>query len=282
MFLFYLGIYTENVLEAVRILQNNHVPQFVSQVHLAIESLLNVPQVEIDENEFLDSSRLVYDGVRDIRRAVLVGIYDDFENDTSSDDDLNSENSLYDNEDNDDVIVETCSNKSYFEVEQIDESEYPEVDGYGIESAVDAMKNLPDEEKSLIAEKVDEFHTEQQKFDMEVSKWRQEGNDLIKLAMKMSSIMVTMTDFTQGEGPLKTNGDIIAAAQQISETGTQLDKLARQIADHCVESSTKKDLLAYLQRIALYCHQLDICSKVQRCSYFSTSLYSIKYVIKSY
>ena len=90
MFLFYLGIYTENVLEAVRILQNNHVPQFVSQVHLAIESLLNVPQVEIDENEFLDSSRLVYDGVRDIRRAVLVGIYDDFENDTSSDDDLNS------------------------------------------------------------------------------------------------------------------------------------------------------------------------------------------------
>ena len=98
MFLFYLGIYTENVLEAVRILQNNHVPQFVSQVHLAIESLLNVPQVEIDENEFLDSSRLVYDGVRDIRRAVLVGISDDFENDTSSDDDLNSENSLYDNE----------------------------------------------------------------------------------------------------------------------------------------------------------------------------------------
>ena len=34
------------------------------------------------------------------------------------------------------------------------------------------------------------------------------------------------------------------------------------IADQCPESTTKKDLLAYLQRIALYCHQLNITSKV--------------------
>merc|ERR1712142_798580 len=101
------GIYTENVLEAVKILQDNHVPQFVSQVHLAIESLLNVPQVDIDENEFLDASRLVYDGVRDIRRAVLVGIYDEIESDTTSDssDDLNSASSS-----DDDDIVEIGSN----------------------------------------------------------------------------------------------------------------------------------------------------------------------------
>lgn len=31
----------------------------------------------------------------------------------------------------------------------------------------------------------------------------------------------------------------------------------------CPESSTKKDLIAYLQRIALYCHQLNITSKVK-------------------
>lgn len=31
----------------------------------------------------------------------------------------------------------------------------------------------------------------------------------------------------------------------------------------CPDSSCKTDLLAYLQRIALYCHQLNICSKVK-------------------
>lgn len=56
---------------------------------------------------------------------------------------------------------------------------------------------------------------------------------------------------------------VIDAAKRISEAGTKLDKLARQIADQCPESSTKKDLLAYLQRIALYCHQLNITSKVK-------------------
>uniref|UniRef100_A0A8C4XIC4 Catenin alpha-2 n=1 Tax=Erpetoichthys calabaricus TaxID=27687 RepID=A0A8C4XIC4_ERPCA len=33
--------------------------------------------------------------------------------------------------------------------------------------------------------------------------------------------------------------------------------------EECPDSSCKQDLLAYLQRIALYCHQLNICSKVK-------------------
>ena len=75
-------------------------------------------------------------------------------------------------------------------------------------------------------------------------------------------IMMEMTDFTRGKGPLSTTLAVIEAAKKISEAGTKLDKLARQIADQCPESSTKKDLLAYLQRIALYCHQLNITSRV--------------------
>lgn len=66
-----------------------------------------------------------------------------------------------------------------------------------------------------------------------------------------------------GRGPLKTTMDVINAAKKISEAGTKLDKLTREIADQCPESSTKKDLLAYLQRIALYCHQIQITSKVK-------------------
>jgi catenin alpha len=30
------------------------------------------PAKEVDENDFIDASRLVYDGVREIRRAVLM------------------------------------------------------------------------------------------------------------------------------------------------------------------------------------------------------------------
>jgi len=66
-----------------------------------------------------------------------------------------------------------------------------------------------------------------------------------------------------GRGPLKTTMDVINAAKKISEAGTQLDKFTRMIAEQCPESTTKKDLLAYLQRIALYCHQLNITSKVK-------------------
>ena len=57
--------------------------------------------------------------------------------------------------------------------------------------------------------------------------------------------------------------DVISAAKKISEARSRLDKMTRQIADQCPESSTKKDLLAYLQRIALYTHQLNITSKVR-------------------
>ena len=31
----------------------------------------------------------------------------------------------------------------------------------------------------------------------------------------------------------------------------------------CPDSATKKDLVAYLERILLYCHQLNITSKVK-------------------
>lgn len=69
--------------------------------------------------------------------------------------------------------------------------------------------------------------------------------------------------FFRGKGPLKTTMDVINAAKKISELGTKLDKFAREIAEHCPEGSTKNDLIAYLGQIALYCHQLNITSKVK-------------------
>lgn len=107
------------------------------------------------------------------------------------------------------------------------------------------------------------FRNEKNKFDKEVAKWDDTGNDIIVIAKQMCMIMMEMTDFTRGKGPLKTTMDVINAAKKISESGTKLDKFAGQIADQCPESSTKKDLNAYLQMINLYCHQLNITSKVK-------------------
>merc|ERR1719334_2206917 len=139
--------------------------------------------------------------------------------------------------------------------------EYPEISG--ITNASEAMKKLPEEEKEKILQQVEVFKVEKRAFDREVSKWDDQGNEVIILAKHMCLIMMEMTDFTRGRGNLKTTMDVINAAKKISEAGTKLDKLARAIADQCPESSTKKDLIAYLQRIALYCHQLNITSKVK-------------------
>merc|ERR1712223_929466 len=105
------------------------------------------------------------------------------------------------------------------------------------------MKKLLEEEKVKIQAQVEEFRTEQMKFDREVSKRDDNGNDVIVLAKHMCLIMMEMTDFTRGRGRLKTTMDVINAAKKISEAGTKLDKLARACAEECPESSTKKDLI---------------------------------------
>uniref|UniRef100_A0A8C8SNK8 Catenin alpha-1 n=1 Tax=Pelusios castaneus TaxID=367368 RepID=A0A8C8SNK8_9SAUR len=131
------------------------------------------------------------------------------------------------------------------------------------QSARAIMAQLPQEQKAKIAEQVASFQEEKSKLDAEVSKWDDSGNDIIVLAKQMCMIMMEMTDFTRGKGPLKNTSDVISAAKKIAEAGSRMDKLGRAIADHCPDSACKQDLLAYLQRIALYCHQLNICSKVK-------------------
>lgn len=238
------GVYTENVLKAVAVLRDQVMPNFAQRVEIAVEALSSNPAKEIDENEFIDASRLVYDGVRDIRRAVLMN---------KTLEELDSETEI-------EFEANTSETKSKSSA-HTDFDEYPEISG--INNTRDAYRFCSEEDKQKIAAQVENFRTEKSKFDREVAKWDDTGNDVIVLAKQMCMIMMEMTDFTRGKGPLKTTMDVINAAKKISEYGTKLDKLARQIADQCPESNTKKDLLAYLQRIALYCHQLNITSKVK-------------------
>ncbi|XP_039080797.1 catenin alpha-1 isoform X1 [Hyaena hyaena] len=232
------GVYTEKVLEATKLLSNTVMPRFTEQVEAAVEALSSDPAQPMDENEFIDASRLVYDGIRDIRKAVLM---------------IRTPEEL----DESDFETEDFDVRSRTSVQTEDDQL---IAG---QSARAIMAQLPQEQKAKIAEQVASFQEEKSKLDAEVSKWDDSGNDIIVLAKQMCMIMMEMTDFTRGKGPLKNTSDVISAAKKIAEAGSRMDKLGRTIADHCPDSACKQDLLAYLQRIALYCHQLNICSKVK-------------------
>uniref|UniRef100_A0A8C6KBV2 Catenin alpha-2 n=1 Tax=Nothobranchius furzeri TaxID=105023 RepID=A0A8C6KBV2_NOTFU len=233
------GVYTERVLESIKLLSETVMPRFAEQVEVAIEALSTNPPQSFEENEFIDASRLVYDGVRDIRKAVLM---------------IRTPEEL---EDDSDFEQEDYDTRSRTSVQTEDDQL---IAG---QSARAIMAQLPQEEKAKIAEQVESFRQEKCKLDAEVAKWDDNGNDIIVLAKQMCMIMMEMTDFTRGKGPLKNSSDVINAAKKIAEAGSRMDKLSRAVADQCPDSACKQDLLAYLQRIALYCHQLNICSKVK-------------------
>ncbi|CAI9538406.1 unnamed protein product [Staurois parvus] len=232
------GIYTEKVLEASKLLSDTVMPRFAEQVETVVNALIRDPNHPVEENEFIDASRLVYDGIRDIRKAVLM---------------IRTPEELDDSDfEADDIDV-----RSHTSIQTEDDQL---IAG---QSARAIMAQLPQEQKAKIAEQVASFQEEKIKLDAEVSKWDDSGNDIIVLAKQMCMIMMEMTDFTRGKGPLKNASDVIGAAKKIAEAGSRMDKLGRTIADHCPDSTCKQDLLAYLQRISLYCHQLNICSKVK-------------------
>ena len=93
------------------------------------------------------------------------------------------------------------------------------------------MRALPEEEKAKINQEVRLFRIEKEELDREISKWDDSGNDIVVLAKRMCMIMMEMTDFTRGRGPLKNTMDVINAAKRISECGQSLDKLCKDIAN---------------------------------------------------
>ncbi|GAA38113.2 catenin (cadherin-associated protein) alpha, partial [Clonorchis sinensis] len=118
-------------------------------------------------------------------------------------------------------------------------------------------------EKETMAQEFAGFLEEKKRFMREVVKWDDSANEIVALAKKMCVIIMDMTDFTRGKGPLSSTMDVIESARKVSDLGKRLDQLCRQIADMCPNSASHRDLLAYLQRITLHCHQLNITSRVK-------------------
>jgi hypothetical protein len=92
----------------------------------------------------------------------------------------------------------------------------------GISNTGYAYRFISDENKEKIAIYVENFQTEKNRFDQEVSKWDDNGNEIIAMAKKMRKIVMDMTDFTRDQGPLKTFMDVINAAKKISKYESEL------------------------------------------------------------
>ena len=64
-------------------------------------------------------------------------------------------------------------------------------------------------------------------------------------------------------GPLHSTTDVIVTAKDIARAAGILDGVARSIADHCPDGQCQRDIYAYLDRVRLYCHQLNITANVK-------------------
>ncbi|XP_053804572.1 catenin alpha-3 isoform X5 [Vidua chalybeata] len=225
------------------------IPEFISQVNIALESLSKNTVHLFDDNQFVDISKKVYDTIHSIRCSVMMIRTPEELKDVS---DLEEE---HDARSRTSVQTEGKTDRS---------SEDSFVNAWTKMSEIKAkMTQLPEAEKEKIAEQVADFKKVKSKLDAEIEIWDDTSNDIIVLAKRMCVIMMEMTDFTRGRGPLKHTSDVINAAKVISESGSRMDVLARLIADQCPDQSCKQDLLAYLEQIKLYSHQLKICSQVK-------------------
>ncbi|XP_009464254.1 PREDICTED: catenin alpha-3 [Nipponia nippon] len=226
------GAYTEGVMTNVQYLTKNVIPEFISQVNIALESLSKNTVHTFDDNQFVDISKKVYDTIHNIRCSVMM---------------IRTPEELEDVSD----LEEDHDARSRTSIQTEGKTDRAK------------MTQLPEAEKEKIAEQVADFKKVKSKLDAEIEIWDDTSNDIIVLAKRMCVIMMEMTDFTRGRGPLKNTSDVINAAKMISESGSRMDVLARLIADQCPDQSCKQDLLAYLEQIKLYSHQLKICSQVK-------------------
>lgn len=200
------------------------------------------------QNEFIEASRRIFDGVHDLRKAVL--------SIRKAKGEKMSPNAWQD-------VSE------YYSETEISESE-PEPEEMAApprppnpDNQQRVMRNLPDELKTTILDEIREFKAEKQQFDRNVDCYEEHSNEIIIIAKKMCLIMMQMTDFTRGTGPLKTTTDVIQAAQLIAHHGKKLNEIAQKIAEACPDASTTQDLLAYLHKIVALCHQLNMCASVK-------------------
>uniref|UniRef100_A0A452HVE9 Catenin alpha 3 n=1 Tax=Gopherus agassizii TaxID=38772 RepID=A0A452HVE9_9SAUR len=165
------GVYTGGVMKKVHYLTNTVIPEFVTQVNIALEGLSRNTMHQFDDNQFVDISKKVYDTIHDIRCSVMMIRTPEELEDIS---DLEED---YDAHSRTSVQTEGKTDRA-------------------------KMTQLPEAEKEKIAEQVADFKKVKSKLDAEIEIWDDTSNDIIVLAKRMCVIMMEMTDFTSMTGKL--------------------------------------------------------------------------------
>ncbi|KAJ7426159.1 hypothetical protein WISP_18418 [Willisornis vidua] len=180
------GAYTERVMANVQHLTKNVIPEFISQVNIALESFSRSTVHLFDDNRFVDISKKVYDAIHNIRCSVMMirpGV--EYQGGVKF------------------ISIRLrCGDDTPEELEEVSDLE-EEHDARSrtstqTEGKTDRAKmtQLPESEKEKIAEQVADFKKVKSKLDAEIEIWDDTSNDIIVLAKRMCVIMMEMTDFT--------------------------------------------------------------------------------------
>ncbi|KAK3790866.1 hypothetical protein RRG08_045398 [Elysia crispata] len=92
--------------------------------------------------------------------------------------------------------------------------------------------------------------------DAEADKWEEPDNAVVKRAKNMSSMAFSMYLFTRGEGPLRTTQHLFVQAHFFAQEGSKLYNTIQHFAQRVPQCAQKEELLMYLERIPVCCHQL--------------------------
>ncbi|VDK21692.1 unnamed protein product [Anisakis simplex] len=163
--------YTERVKKATKMLREDVINEFSTRAERVVNKLENEEEPSNqneDIDEIIEASELVHNAVKEIRNALLMN--------------RNPEDVDSDNEYEDDGQTIYPDNRSHVS---------------DAENQQRLMRRLPEEDKKKIQEQIDVFKITQSKFEREVGKWDETGNDIIVLAKHMCMIMMNMTDFTR-------------------------------------------------------------------------------------
>ncbi|KAJ7991783.1 hypothetical protein DPEC_G00287450 [Dallia pectoralis] len=116
---------------------------------------------------------------------------------------------------------------------------------------------LDAEEQSTIAKVGLELHLLTSDVDLEVEKWDDQEQDMIRQSQSLSSMAYSMYLFTRGEGLLKTTMDLFHQAEVLSEEGLQLCSSLHTFSTQLVDEE-KVEVLSGMEKLLALCQQLQI------------------------
>lgn len=100
--------------------------------------------------------------------------------------------------------------------------------------------------------------------DAETDKWNgasEENNDIVKRAKSMSTMALSMYQFTKGEGTLRTTQDLFTQAEYFAEEANCLYKVVRMFSYQVPAGDPKKGLLDQLDVVPTYVQALQFTVK---------------------